>query len=91
MIAQKRSMFLDEESVEVVKDNELIEIKEGSLDIKRTTVTKKFEVTRKPKPGYSCLFEEEIHESAQAVAASTDHGNKFTSSSTVICGGLAAE
>lgn len=91
MISQNIDVFDDHEKVETIKNNELIAIKEGSLEIKRTTLVKKFEVSRKPKPGYESIFEEEIHESVQAVGAATGDGEKFETSSSVLLGGMMSD
>jgi len=78
----------EEEKGREIQSNELLKIKKGSLEVRGKAMEKKFRVNREPKPGYSHIFEEEIFETANAIGASIDHGNKFISSSTVFLGGL---
>lgn len=62
--------------VQKVPNNSLLEIKDN-LEFNLTKLEKKITVERKPKFGYDHIFEEEIHESADAVNHAIDFGNKF--------------
>ena len=45
-------------------------------------------MNRKPKRGYSHIFEEEVLESIDAMSAVTDDGAKFISEHQVVLGGF---
>ena len=47
--------------------------------IESTVLEKRIAVSRKPKRGYSHIFEEEIYESIDAMSSVTDDGAKFIS------------
>lgn len=49
---------------------------------------KKITVERQPKAGFDHIFEEEIYESADAVNAAIDFGQKFISNHQVYLGGF---
>jgi len=62
--------------VESLPNNHLIELKDD-LTLTYTKLEKNFTVDRLPKAGYESIFEEEIHESADAVNHAIDFGQKF--------------
>ena len=61
-----------------MKNNILYCIDENRL-MSQSPIQKNIEVDRKPSPGYSHIFEEEIRTSLDAIEAVTDHGAKFIS------------
>ena len=70
-----------------LQSNTLLEVRED-LSYSIEKLEKKFTVDRKPKHGYDSIFEEEIYESADAVNAAIDCGQKFISSHQVYLGGF---
>jgi len=61
-----------------LKNNILYEVTDECV-IQQFQLQKRIEVNRKPKRGYSHIFEEEILESIEAMSAVTDDGAKFIS------------
>ena len=61
-----------------LKSNILYEISDD-CSVEETALQKRIEVNRKPKRGYSHIFEEEVLESIDAMSAVTDDGAKFIS------------
>lgn len=53
-----------------------------------TRLVKRLNVTRKPKRGYSHIFEEEVYGSIDAMSSVTDDGAKFISDHQVVLGGF---
>lgn len=53
-----------------------------------THLVKRLNVTRKPKRGYSHIFEEEVFGSIDAMSSVTDDGAKFISDHQVVLGGF---
>lgn len=56
--------------------------------MEKTQLQKRMELSRKPKRGFSHIFEEEIFESIEAMSAVTEDGNKFISDHQVVLSGF---
>ena len=70
-----------------LKNNILYEVTDECV-IEQTQLQKRIVVNRKPKRGYSHIFEEEIFESIEAMSTVTDDGAKFISDHQVVLGGF---
>lgn len=77
------------EVVVITKD----EIKKGDklIDKEQIRTLKKEIVDKKPKPGYSCFFEQEIFEQAEAISKTLNYGARIASNNRVKLGGLEAK
>ena len=70
-----------------IKSNVLYEISDN-CEMLQTKLNRSIQITRKPKRGFSYIFEEEIFDSVDAMDSVTDDGGKFISSHQVVLGGF---
>lgn len=81
------SEFEEKYEVQKIQNNNLVDLK-SDLTYTVEKLQKKFTVDRHPKFGFSHIFEEEVYESADAVNAAIDFGQKFISNHQVYLGGF---